>query len=182
MFAFEKFNLMSLFPFTCTYFDMDNTKPNQSELEKFAMNSLAIICGNPPQSTHNSTRVRSNCFDIEVPVHDDCGDEVLIFIIAILNSSFPETVPFRKRSKDKIFLAARNYLSKDNPRQIWLLDIDGDNLRRIFFLILGFVFLGKTFIKSNSDHRMTIALRKTIPELCNELNNLLKCLLCYPFS
>lgn len=182
MFAFEKRNQMNLFPFTFTVFDMDNIKPNQSELEKFAKNSLAIICKNPPQPTPNSTPVRSNCVDIEVPVLDDCGDEVLIFIIAILHSSFPETVPFRIRSKDQIFQAARNYLSKDNSRQIWLLDIDGDNLKRIYFLILGFVFLGKTFIKLCPDDRMTIDLRKTIPVLCNELNNLLKCLLCIPFS
>lgn len=182
MFALETFNLMRLFPLICTFIDMDNIKLNQRELEKITMNNLAVICENPPQSTRKSTLVRSNCMDIEVPVVDDCADIFLIFMMTILDSSLPVTVPFAIRTHDRIFLSARNYLSKDNSRKIWLPDIEGNNLMRIYFLLLCFIFLCKTFMKSNPNHRMTIALSKIFPEFCNELNNLLKCILCIPFS
>lgn len=181
MFALEIYNLQNFFPLKCSFIDRDNVKLTERELEEITKNNLTIICGNPPQSTQNSIRVWSNCIDIEVPVVDDCADIFLILIMTILNSSLPVTVPFIIRSEDRIFLAAKNYLAKNSSRKMWLPDIDDNNLIRIYFLILCLVFLCKTFIKLNPNHRMTIVLRKTIPKLCNELNNLLKCFLCFPF-
>lgn len=178
VFALEAFNLMRLYPLICTFIDMDNIKLKQRELKKITMNNLAIICENPPQSTHNSTRDRSNCIDIEVPIVDDCADIVLIFMMTILDSSLPVTVPFKIRSADRIFLAARNYLAKNSSRNIWLPDIDGNDLMWIYLLILCYVFQCKAFMKLNPNHRMTIVLRKTIPELWNDL---LKCSPSIPF-
>lgn len=133
------------FPLKCTFIDMDNIKLNQSEIDRMELNNLVINCKNPPQATHNSTHVRldhmSNCIDIEVPVVDDCGDIVLIFIMVILHSSLPVTVPFVIRSKDKIFLAAKSYLSKESSRQITLPDIDRNISFSLCFLKLSTVLL-----------------------------------------
>ena len=65
-----------------------------------------------------------NCMDIEVPVVDDCADIVIILMMTILDSLLPVNVPFKIRSKDKIFLAAKEYLSKNYSRDICLPDIE----------------------------------------------------------
>ena len=134
----EDFQNMRI-PLTCTFVDMDNIKLKQSEINRMELNNLVIICRNPPQSSrrsfpHNGTHVSPsksvrldhmpNCMDIEVPVVDDCADIVIILMMTILDSLLPVNVPFKIRSKDKIFLAAKEYLTKNNLRDICLPDIE----------------------------------------------------------
>lgn len=128
-------------PLRCIFLDMDNIKLCQNEMNGILMdlNNLVINCKNPPQSSRrsppaNRTSVRlsnsvqvdpmPNCIDVEVPIVDDCADIVIIWMMTILDSLLPETVPFIIRSKDKIFLAAKKYLSKYTSRQILLPDIE----------------------------------------------------------
>ena len=127
---------VTLDPLKCTFIDMDNIKLNQSEMNRMESNNLVINCKNPPQSSRRSNRTPvplsnsvqpdhlTNYFEIEVPVVDDCADIIIIWVMAILHSSLPITVPFIIRSKDNIFKAAKQYLLKDeSKRNILLPDI-----------------------------------------------------------
>ena len=128
-------------PERCMFLDMDNIKLCQNEMNRILMelNNLIINCQNPPQSSRrpppayrtsvqlsNSVQadLTSNCIDVEVPIVDDLADIFIIWMMTILHSLLPVNVPFEIRSKDKIFLAAKKYLSKENSRQILLPDIE----------------------------------------------------------
>lgn len=128
-------------PERCMFLDMDNIKLCQNEMNRILMelNNLIINCQNPPQSSRrpppayrtsvqlsNSVQadLTSNCIDVEVPIVDDLADIFIIWMMTILHSLLPVNVPFEIRSKDKIFLAVKKYLSKDNSRQILLPDIE----------------------------------------------------------
>ena len=121
------------FPSLCTLIDLNNIKLNISEINEMQPNNFVLICRNPLQSTPNtgyhwlSNSVEllpmPNCMEIEVPVTDDCADIVIIGNMTILDYLLPLNIEITVRSRDKIFLAAKNYLAKSSSREILLPDI-----------------------------------------------------------